>query len=278
MTGTLLVTTDFSANSKGAIRFAIQWAQQTKQRLAFFCCLPYLRPTRWTEAQFKAYSEGEKQKAEAALDRFVRDVYRTAGIKKPKFKCIVAMKDDVSRAIVGTAREIEATAICMGTRGAGKLRKLIGTNSSAMVNKSPLPLFVVPANYRRAKIKRVVYGSDLEYIGKELKQVRSIAKRLDAKVTVLHYDYLADVDVARKKLEKIAAKYKSQDVKFHFKKYHIDKSLAFHLLRDIKSAKASLAILYTNRRRGWFDRLFLSSKSADVAQAAKLPLLIIPRD
>src|SRR5690606_40323502 len=79
--------------------------------------------------------------------RFSRDW--SSDVCSSDLKCIVAMKDDVSRAIVGTAREIEATAICMGTRGAGKLRKLIGTNSSAMVNKSPLPLFVVPANYRK---------------------------------------------------------------------------------------------------------------------------------
>lgn len=41
----VLVTTDFSENSKAGIRFAIQWASQQRLSLIFVHVLHILRPT-----------------------------------------------------------------------------------------------------------------------------------------------------------------------------------------------------------------------------------------
>lgn len=278
MPNTLLVTTDFSAKSKGAIRFAIQLSQQTKQSLVFFHCAPYLRPSRWTDAQYNTYAKAEAAKITRALERLVLDIFRKSGVKKPKFECVVRQSPDVRKAIVRQARQSGADAICISTRGAGKLKKWLGTHTSAIINASPVPVFVIPANYRRNPIKHIVYASDLNHIGAELKVVRKIARPLKAKITVLHYDYLADVGDVRKKLDKVAKKHKSANVKFRFRKQNIDKSLAHHLVRDIKSSKTSLAVLFTNQKRGWFDKMFLSSRSVDVAHHAKVPLLILAKD
>lgn len=278
MANTLLVTTDFSAKSKGAIRFAIQLSQQTKQALVFFHCMPYLRPTRWTDAQYDKYAKAEREKLTSELERFVLSAFRNAGVKKPKFECIVRQGPDVRKAILRQARESGVSAICMSSRGAGTLKKWVGTNTSSLINKSPVPVFVIPGNYRRNPIKHIVYASDLNHIAPELKLVKNLARPLKAKISVLHYDYLVDVGDARKKLDKVARKYKSTNVKFRFRKYSIDKSLASHLLKDIKSSRTSLAVVFTNQKRGWFDKIFNSSKSVDVAYEAKVPLLVIPKD
>ncbi len=278
MANPLLVTTDFSESSRGAVRFAIQLAQKTNRKLVFFHCLPYLRLSRWSDEQYQRFAKEEREEAEKNLTQFARGAFRSARVKDPEFECIVKHGVDARKAIIQQAKKSGAEAICVGTRGAGKLKKLLGTTSSAIIRSSPLPVFVIPASYRRKPIKHVVYASDLDRVAGELKEVRKFARPLKAKITVLHYDYLIEVKQAREKLEKVAKKYKRSDVKFKFRKYHIDRSLASHLLEDIKKSKASLAVLFTNRRRGWFDRLFLSSKSIDVASAAKIPLLIIPRD
>lgn len=273
----ILVPTDLSANSRAGIRFAIGLAARTKQPLIFYHCLQYLRPTRWSEAQYQSYRDTETTKAKVAIRKFVADVYKSARGVKPSFECFVEQQPDPSRAIIEYALTVRASAICMSTRGAGRLRKLVGTHASQLIQASPVPVFVIPETYRRSPLTHLLYASDLNAIGSELKHVREIAKGLRAKVSVVHYDFLADVGDARKKLEALAERYKTPGVTFRFKKYDVGKSLGQHLLGDMKAYKPSLVVLFTDQKRGWFDRLFLASKSVGVAYKSRIPLLIIPK-
>ncbi|MEX2231254.1 MAG: universal stress protein [Cyclobacteriaceae bacterium] len=276
MASTILVPTDFSANSKGGIRFALQLAAQSKTSMVFYHCIPYMKPTRWSDARYDAYVKEEKENALKELVKFIKSISQS--IKKSGTEFVVQQSADVQEAIVDYAREIKASAICMSTRGAGRLKKIIGTHASGIINSSPIPVFVIPKNYRKNPVRHILYASDLNQIGQELKQVRDFAKRLNAKISVYHYDYLADVDEAKKKLEQVAKRYKRPDLTFKFQKFNVDQSLGWHLEKDVRRSKASLAVLFTNQKRGWFDKLFLSSKSVDVAFNSKVPLLILPKD
>jgi len=273
----ILVPTDLSGNSRAGMRFAIGLAAQTKQPLIFYHCLQYLRPTRWSEAQYESYRDAETSKATLTLRKFVTDVYKSARGIKPSFECFVEQQPDPSKAIIDYALSTGASAICMSTRGAGRLRKLVGSHASRLIQESPVPVFVIPETYRRSPLKHLLYASDLNAIGAELKHVREVAKSLRAKVSVVHYDFLADVADARKKLEALAEKYKAPGVTFRFRKYDVGKSLGQHLIRDMKAYKPSLVVLFTDQKRGWFDRLFLASKSVGVAYESRIPLLIIPK-
>jgi nucleotide-binding universal stress UspA family protein len=53
---TLLVTTDFSSNSKAGIRFAIQLAKQTGCHLVFYHVIDRLTPTMWTKDAADIYA------------------------------------------------------------------------------------------------------------------------------------------------------------------------------------------------------------------------------
>lgn len=273
----ILVPTDLSANSKAGIRFAMQLALQTGDTLEFFYCIEFPKPTRWSDSQYDSYLKKELDDAHDAVTRFVSDVYEKTGLRKPRITCVVRQSAEAGKAIIDYAKEIKATAICMSTRGAGRLKKLIGNHASVIITHSPVPAFVIPKTYRRAPVRHIVYSSDLNDVGAELKQVKAFAKRLKAKLSVLHYDYLADVQETRLKLEKVAGRYQSADVKFHFQKLDLTQPLSKQLLKDIVRFKASLAVLFTNQKRGWFDRMFLSSKSTEIAFDTRIPLLVIPK-
>ena len=174
----ILVPTDLSANSRAGMRFAIGLANQTKQPLVFYHCMQYLRPTRWSDAQYDSYRDAETRKGMLALRKFVAGVYKSARGAKPSFECFVEQHPDPSRAIIDYALTIHASAICMSTRGAGRLRKLVGTHASRLIHESPLPVFVIPETYRRSPLRHFLYASDLNEIGAELKQVLEIAKPL----------------------------------------------------------------------------------------------------
>lgn len=274
----ILVPTDLSASSKAAIRFAIQLEKQSGSRLVFYHCIPGLRPTSWSAARYAAYLDDQSATAEKTLHKMVKDAYRSAGIKVEKITYVIKSANDVQRAIIREAKIQRVDAIAMSSRGAGRLRRIVGTNTSAIIQKSPVPVFVVPKDYKRKPVKRILYSSDLNRLGPELKKVRKVADKLKARIVVYHYDYLADVKEARKKFEKSVKRYRIPGVTFNLQKHYIERSLAKHLTRDIEASKASLAVLFSQQKRGWFDRLFLGSKSIDVAFDTTIPLLIFPKE
>lgn len=278
MNNKILVPTDFSMNSKAGIRFAIQLASQNKSFLIFYHCAQFLKPTRWSEEKYNAYLNSELESTHNQLFKFINDIYAKIGIAKRKFECIVQQGSDARQLIINYAIEIKASSICMSTRGAGRFKKVIGTNASDILTKSPIPVFVIPKTYRRAPISNILYSSDLDNLRSELKQVKTFAKLLKAKVNLYHYDYLLDIAETKNKLAKVAKRFKSPGVKFNFQKLNLEHPLAQHLMKDMRKSKASLVVLFTNQNRGWFDKIFLSSKSAEVAFDSKLPLLVFRKN
>ena len=274
MKNLILVPTDLSANSRAGIRFAIQLAKQGQASLLFYHCISLMKPTRWSEATYAAYVKVQQDEALQELRNFVRDVYRSAGLRATNLRCIVQVSNDFQEAVIDSATSVKATAICMSTRGAGRLKKILGTHASGLIHASPVPVFVIPERYQRKPITRILYASDLNAIGAELKEVKKLSSMLKAKVSVYHYDYLADVEESQVKLGKVARRYKRPGIDFTFRKFNIDKSLGQHLNEDMRKSKASLAILFTDQKRGWFDRVFLSSRAAEAVFVSKVPLLI----
>jgi len=270
----ILVTTDFSTPSRAGIRFALQLAKQTKGKLIAFHVMELPKPTRWSEKKYDAYAETELTKAHIRLTRFIDAIGRQSGFNTKAVECVVVEGWQIDQSVIDYATHIKANFICMSTRGAGVLKKLVGTNASTMLTTSPIPVIVVPKTYRVSPILHILYSSDFNNLQSEMKKVVTFAKPVKAKVSVYHYDFLLPLNEAKMKLEKLAAKQSARNVKFHFKKLHIQNSLAHHLQNDIRKSRPSLVALFTKQNRGWYDRLFLPSKSAAVSYDTKTPLLV----
>ena len=79
----LLVTTDFSTNSKGAIRFAQTLAKQSKNvELVCYHAIHFLKPTMWSDTFFETYQDEESDRLMKALEKFV---YSVIGKKNDTF-------------------------------------------------------------------------------------------------------------------------------------------------------------------------------------------------
>jgi nucleotide-binding universal stress UspA family protein len=278
MSNYILVPTDLSSNSAAGIRFAIKLASQTKGRLLFYHSIELMKPVSWSDEKYKAYAKEEVELAENSLVKFVNKTYEKAGIAASRYECVVQQSADAKRSIVRYARKIGASYICMSTNGAGKVSKLLGTHASGVVSSSPVPVFVIPKSYRNTeKIKSILYSSDLNNLKPELSQVARFSKAINAKAALYHYDYQIEEKETKKKLSDVSKKFKTPGVKFVFKKLNIEKSLASQIIKDSQKQKASLVVLFTNQKKSWFDKLFLSNNSVDVAFASKVPLLVFPK-
>jgi len=272
----IVVPTDFSTNSKAGIRFAIQLASQDNSTLVFYHCMELLKPMKWTDGQFKTYVKNQLNKMTIELTSFVEKVYEQSGAPKGKFECVVERGADPKKCVVKYAAAVNASAICMATRGAGKIKKVIGTNSSGILSTSSVPVFVIPNGYRTSPITNTVYASDLEDFKSELKRIKEFSTPISSNLYVYHYSENMEEPQTRKKLLTLQSQHTKSGVSFVFDKFD-DRSFAESFEEDLRKSKASLGILFTNQKRNWFDKLFQGSNSAEVSFNSKVPILVFAK-
>src|SRR5687768_10820816 len=152
MINKLLVTTDLSQNSKAGIRFAIQLASQSGASLIYYHVIVIPKPTHWSDKKYEAYTEEQMLEAKGKLNPFVKSVYRRSGIQPGNFECVVQVGSPVDQTIMDYALKRKVDFICMSTRGAGVIRRLMGTHTSAVLTHSTIPVLAIPKNYRATPI------------------------------------------------------------------------------------------------------------------------------
>ncbi len=270
----ILVTTDFSTNSKAGMRFAIQLATQHKFELTFFHSYYVMKPTSWNDATFVTYEKKEADKIQKKLNHFVASVYKSIEIASKNIKCVVSSSVFTDSNISEYAFANKFSFICISTRGAGKLKKIFGTNTSSLINNSTVPVLAVPNNYRTGKIASILYASDLVNLESELKKVIAFAKPLKAKVELLHFNSPLDLISDSKIIETAVKKFSKHNVKLHLENVNPLNTLISNIESALQKSKPSMLIMFTRQNRSFFEKIFLSSNSSEYSFKAKVPLLV----
>src|SRR5689334_11929368 len=104
----ILVTTDFSGNSKAGIRFGIQLASQTKAEITFLHVVEILKPTSWNNRKFKHFADLKKEEMGKKLVDFIALVCRQNGLKPRGFRYSVELDMDVDRQVIRSAKKYKA--------------------------------------------------------------------------------------------------------------------------------------------------------------------------
>lgn len=270
----ILVTTDFSANSKTGIRFAVSLAKNNNAQLIFFHSYFLPKPTSWSEATYALYAKKEKQKLLNRLNTFVAAVCKSMKVSSGKFKCVVEQSIIPESGIMDYAKTQTIDFICISTRGAGMLKKIFGTTVGNLITKSQIPVIAVPQHYKAKKITHILYASDLKNHWQEMKSIIEFAKPLRAAINVFHFSYpgekLTDVREVAENLKR-QFKYK---VEFHLENSDLTLPLVGNLQKAIASSKPSLVVMFTEQRRTFYQKIFLSSSSESISFQAKVPMLV----
>lgn len=267
----LLVTTDFSSNSKTALRFALQIAKQMPCKIVLYHLLDIPLAIIWS-------------KLEETLDKCTHDLKKMAqsacnkeDMSAIKFEYIAEIGDDVNDKIIACGQKVKADFICIGTHGAGTFKKMMGTNTSILINTSPIPVIAVPQNYRSKPIKKIAYASDFENIESELDTVKKLAASFKAPIDVYHFNYqIYDAEV-QEVIKHIKDKYQSDLVRIITPKIAIHYSLVENIQRTAKNEQASLLVMFSRSKENWFQRFFLDSTTADVTFEMQMPLIAFRR-
>jgi len=269
---TILITTDFSANSKSAIRFAVQMSTQTACNFVFYSVLEITTPTSWSKTKAEGFLHSELLRGKEQLERFLDKTFKQLKISNPIYGCEVQIGHAVSDMIVAYAQKIKADFICMGTRGAGTLQKIMGTHASKMVNSSPVPVIVVPKSYRFSTIQKVGYSSDLENLEDELPTVLSLAGFLGVPTEVYHFNVLSTKANIAKESELNVA-YQNNLCSFYCKQQKVEDTFVENLQRVVRNRKPSVLVMFSKYKPNWIERLFFSGFTAGMTFDIKIPLV-----
>lgn len=275
----ILVTTDFSANSKKAIRFAMKLATQKNVDLVFYNVVNILVRSTPLDQMYISLDESEMQKKhQTELEKFIKKIQTEKSFPGVSYNCVAEIGDNVGKQIINYAEKNDFEYICTTARGSGVVEKLFGSIASHLIISSPIPVFVIPKNYRTTKIHSICYASDIENIDIEIKKAIAFSTLLHTKLKVLHYDYDVNLKFKKDKLSDIAKKYETEDIMFHYRKLNPIYSLNYHIKKDLKIIKPSLIILFTKQNRKWFDRLFETSQTKNISFNAKVPMLVYRKE
>lgn len=270
----ILVTTDFSANSKAAMRFAIQLASQSDAELTFLHVQHIMRMTTWNEETYKNYEKDEVEKADKTLNSFVDSIYKSLKINPKDHRCVIENSPFVDSTVMDYAADGAFDYICISARGAGMVEKLFGTTTANLVGQSSVPVIAVPGNYRASKLSTVLYASDLSSLGNQLNRVVDFAKPIGATVELLHFSTPFEPVTDPEIICTAVQKYTDYPVTIHLQPRDFEATLTGDIEAVIKAQKPSVLIMFTTRKDGFFNRLFLSSNSVDYSFLTTIPLLV----
>jgi nucleotide-binding universal stress UspA family protein len=274
----LLVTTDFSVNSKGAIRFAHTLAKQSKNvEVVFYHAIYIMKPTRWSDLFFNEYKDQEVERLSKDLKKFIHSVIGKDKAEFADIKFVVDNCNSTEKDIIKYAEKNKIDFICIATQGAGMLRKVMGTHSSYIVNNSKVPVLVIPSHYRAKPIKNATYLSDFENLEGELSKISKLSTQIPFHLEVLHY---SNTFIDKKKFEKEKKLFNTKEfenIRLNIQKNNFELSLVDGVAKYVQKSKPELLIMFTKREKGFFESIFLPSKSAELTYSTRVPVLIFSK-
>ena len=271
---TILATTDFSENSKAGLHFAIQLASQNNFELVFFHTYHTLIPTSWNAARIDSFEKEEAIIIQEKLNTFIKEVYKSLDIAATNYSCEIKSSVIIDTTIREYAEENNFDFICISTKGAGNFKRLLGTNTGNLINHSSVPVIAVPHSYKTALITNILYVSDLFNYENEMPKVIAFAEPLKASVELLHLTSAQEKTADLITIETAIKKMAHYNVNFKTSPRNPNTSLVSDIEVAVKELAPSLMIMFTEQNRGWFQKIFLSSKSAEYSFNAKVPLLV----
>lgn len=270
----VLVTTDLSTASKAGLRFAIQLASQMEVDLVFFHCFHALIPTTIHRDHIKNSLQEQSNTHVKKLEHFVNRLYQTMKVKAGTHRCVVVEHLNPEQAILEYANAQGCDFICMSTRGAGSVLKIIGTHTGNVLQRSSVPVMVIPHSYRVRPIQKVLYASDLENFDSEMDIVSAFSDHLKVKTDLAHFYFPGKINLSREHLKQMwQQKYPQMD-QLYLEQYNLDKGFPAQLDQLIQKTRPSIVIFFSHAKKTWFDKIFGTSKAASMSFVTKVPMLV----
>ncbi len=269
----ILVTTDLSQNSKAGMQFAIQMARATGASLIFLHVYQVLRATSWSDLQYQNFIDLTRTNLTEDMDNFLNDLFTELNETPAQYQSILHHSLDTVAGIISIAQQNTCDYICISTKGAGMIRKFVGTNTGKLIVNSPIPVLCIPSNKQVQPIHRILYASDMTNKIAELNQVIKFAKPIKAEIDMLHFYLHQDLASSESAINAELKDTLDYPVNVLLEQRRIDKSMIEELDVAVEKYRPDMLIMFTKQNRSFFERVFLSSNTEAYSFRTQIPML-----
>lgn len=278
----ILVPTDFSPTSERAFRFAVDIASRVNSTVILYHIFTPLETTfAGTVKTREIYNTQSETNLLKRLQRLKRKVLTS--IPGVPVSTVVGYSPIVDN-ILGFAEHNKADLIVMGTQGVSGLKKaIIGSTAVRIIEKSELPVLLVPENFKWKEPAHIVFAADTQFTGfKALELTLALAKLYTATVTVVHLtdpfltwdDRLKQTSESDAYIKTLQSTFNDSNLRFKFLKApsilqtleNLDTQIPYDMMVMIRGKKSTL------------ERIFMDSFTKNMAYATTHPLLVVPEE
>jgi len=270
----ILIPTDFSKLSKVAVQYAAKMAKKVDAEIVLLHVVFIPEPPQ-TMHSAKSIEEIMAENAEADLIQLEQEI--KAAVKGHlNISHEVVKGFPVEDVVDNYARHNDIDLIVMGTKGATGLAKvLIGSNATAVINSSQIPVITVPEHARFDHLHSMVYATDMTALDEEVQTALLFARIFDANLHILHVLPAASKEHIDKNkvLEHLKTKMNYPKMTFQIA---INDDTTEGINDYIADIKADILVMFT-RERTFFEKIFGKSVTREMAFHSWVPILAIKK-
>lgn len=278
----ILVPTDFSPTAEKAFRFAVDIAAKSKGTIILYHTYVPVESTFIDTGKIR--SQYNTQTETNIAKRLQRLKKKVMGENTDVPVATIVGRSPLITNILGFAEDNQIDLLVMGTQGAGGLKKtIIGSVAAKVVEKSDIPVLLVPQKYELAEPQQFVFATNFSKADKSaLLTIGKMASLYNAGITVLHfqstYTTLTEAEMEKEKND--------FDTYAHYLQRELNEyKIHFHLL-EVESVLETMETLdkkfpydvfsMVRRNKTLLEKYFIKSFTQNMACITNKPLLIVP--
>jgi len=274
----ILVPIDFSPVSKNAFKYAIDFAAQYHSKITLFHA--------YTPAMIEPYMAVYMQQAlqdqqeELAIEYFSEIEHEIPA----ELRELIQIDFRISlgpavEEIISLSEEIQADIIIMGMRGGNILtRKILGSTTTDLLQRSECPVLVVPQGKRYTKFQHIAYATNYDEDDlKVIDHLLDFAGNYNATVHCIHIKQDESVeDLYRSAILKKAYQYDLSGDKLAFDTIEYN-DIAQGINYYTRENDIDLLVMLTHKK-SILGNLLSKSFTRKVSQITQIPLLVFQKN
>lgn len=268
----ILVPTDFSETAFNALEFAGDLALHYKAEIFLLNCyqLPQGNSSVMIDLQDILDQDSKK-----ALEK-----QKTTFLNNPKFSELtvncVSLFGYLNDCVKNVIKNDEIDAVVMGTTGAeSSVNKYFGSNTSKLMKKLNVPLFIVPQK-KKLDFKEMVYslGDCPSEYETSSAFVKGFSKSFDSKLHLCHVHSTKEEVPCVEERNEFSKYFEGTNTDVHF----IENDEVTDGLLECSDINDSGLIIMVRKHYGFFEGLMHKSSTRKMAVYANVPLLILDEE
>lgn len=265
----IIVPTDFSKAAEAAANYGAWLAQKLSAKME----LVHVLETNTSENSLHNWKTLEAQMVASAKEGAVRLIESIRNPVEIIYKCLKG--SPFENVISEYATSSKADMVVIGSRGASGLKKVFfGSNAARLVDTCPVPVVVVPSEFKFDGISKIAYATDMVHLDEEIKTIARLARPFGAEIVILH---ITDEDATkrdRSSLKEILVRMADYN-KIQFKVIGKD-DVVGGIDEVVSTMKPDMLAMFTHQR-DITDKILGRGVTRQLAFQNKLPLMVINR-